>query len=384
MIPEQRSGKPDFQLFVLSLLLIGFGLIMVFSSSHSTALMSKTFHCDALYFTKRQLCFAFLGLICMFFVMNVHYTTFKRWMIPLFLMTLFLLVFVLFQGKLNGAKSWIRFGPVGLQPSEVGKLSTILYLATLITKKGERFRDFRKGYLPAITVVGFVAGLIMLQPDLGACIILVAACTLVIYCGGASMKHILTSFLLFVIGVTLSIGVSYLISLVIGDHTQSTTSNYKVGRIKAFVDPFADASGYGFNVIRSLASIGDGGWFGTGIGQGTLKLHYLPNAYTDFIFSVIGQELGFIGTALFLLVYLYFILRGITVSLRCPDPFGTLVGMGIMGLIAIQAFINIGGVTNTIPLTGVTLPLISYGGSSLAVTMIGIGIVLSISKTNPK
>jgi cell division protein FtsW len=203
------------------------------------------------------------------------------------------------------------------------------------------------------------------------------------------MKHILGSILLVALGGALAFGASALFSSMSPDtpSVDSTTTatakqNYKIGRIQAFLDPLSDPTDGSLNLYRSLVAIGDGGITGSGIGQGTMKLHYLPNAYNDFIFSVIGEELGFIGSALFLLVYLYFIWRGIIVSLRCPDPFGTLVGIGIMGLIAIQAFINIGGVTQTIPVTGVTLPFISYGGTSLFVMMVAMGIVLSISRTN--
>lgn len=198
----------------------------------------------------------------------------------------------------------------------------------------------------------------MLQPDFGTTFILVSTCGLLIYAGGASMKHILGSILLVVLGGALAFGANSLFSSMSpSDTTTATTAvtaeqNYKIGRIQAFLNPLSDINGGSLNLYRSLVAIGDGGMTGSGIGQGTMKLHYLPNAYNDFIFSVIGEELGFIGSALFLLVYLYFIWRGIIVSLRCPDPFGTLVGIGIMGLIAIQAFINIGGVTQTIPVTG--------------------------------
>lgn len=239
-----------------------------------------------------------------------------------------------------------------------------------------------------LIIVGFIAGLIMLQPDFGTCFILVSTCGLVIYAGGASMKHIMGSILLVVLGAALALGANALFSSMASsdtvDNTTTTeaTQNYKIGRIQAFLNPLSDTTGGSLNLYRSLVAIGDGGITGSGIGQGTMKLHYLPNAYNDFIFSVIGEELGFVGTALFLLVYLYFIWRGIIVSLRCPDPFGTLVGIGIMGLIAIQAFINIGGVTQTIPVTGVTLPFISYGGTSLFVMMVAMGILLSISRTN--
>ncbi|MHA7579873.1 putative lipid II flippase FtsW [Paenibacillus vandeheii] len=386
---KTKRGTPDFQLLILTLLLVGFGLVMVFSSSSSIAIANKSFNNDALYFTKKQLMWAVIGLVGMFFAMNIRFNKYKKLYAPFFLFTTVLLLIVLVSGKvLNGARSWIHIFGFSIQPAEFAKIAIILYLAALITKKGERFRDLKTGYIPVLVIVGFIAGLIMLQPDFGTCFILVATCGLVIYAGGASMKHIMGSILLVVLGAALALGANALFSSMASSDTVDNTTtteaaqNYKIGRIQAFLDPLSDTTGGSLNLYRSLVAIGDGGITGSGIGQGTMKLHYLPNAYNDFIFSVIGEELGFVGTALFLLVYLYFIWRGIIVSLRCPDPFGTLVGIGIMGLIAIQAFINIGGVTQTIPVTGVTLPFISYGGTSLFVMMVAMGILLSISRTN--
>lgn len=386
---KTKRGTPDFQLLILTLLLVGFGLVMVFSSSSSIAIASERFNNDALYFTKKQLVWAIIGLFGMFFAMNIRFNKYKKLYAPFFLITTVMLVIVLISGAvLNGARSWIHIFGFSLQPAEFAKIAIILYLSALITKKGEKFRVFKTGYFPVLFIVGFIAGLIMLQPDFGTTFILVSTCGLLIYAGGASMKHILGSILLVVLGGSLAFGVNSLFSSASpSDATTAATAvtaeqNYKIGRIQAFLDPLSDINGGSLNLYRSLVAIGDGGMTGSGIGQGTMKLHYLPNAYNDFIFSVIGEELGFIGSTLFLLVYLYFIWRGIIVSLRCPDPFGTLVGIGIMGLIAIQAFINIGGVTQTIPVTGVTLPFISYGGTSLFVMMVAMGILLSISRTN--
>ncbi|WP_145408454.1 putative lipid II flippase FtsW [Paenibacillus xylanexedens] len=385
---KTKRGTPDFQLLILTLLLVGFGLVMVFSSSSSIAIASERFNNDPLFFTKKQLMWALIGVVGMFFAMNIRFNKYKKLYAPFFLFTTVMLLLVLISGKvLNGARSWIHIFGFSVQPAEFAKIAIILYLAALITKKGERFRDLKTGYFPVLIIVGFIAGLIMLQPDFGTCFILVSTCGLVIYAGGASMKHIMGSVLLVVLGGALAFGANALFSSMSSpdDATSTITeakANYKIGRIQAFLNPLSDPTDGSLNLYRSLVAIGDGGITGSGVGQGTIKLHYLPNAYNDFIFSVIGEELGFLGSTLFLLVYLYFIWRGIIVSLRCPDPFGTLVGIGIMGLIAIQAFINIGGVTQTIPVTGVTLPFISYGGTSLFVMMVAMGIVLSISRTN--
>ncbi|MDQ0193139.1 putative lipid II flippase FtsW [Paenibacillus wynnii] len=371
-----KKGTPDFQLLILTLLLVGFGVIMVFSSSSSLY-----FRGDPLYFLKRQLVWVVLGSFVMFTVMNIHYSRFKKWYAPIFIITLILLLMVASTERINGAKSWLSIGSLGIQPTELAKISIILYLSALITKKGERLRDFRTGYIPVMVIVGIVAGLIMMQPDLGSCLILVATSGLVVFAGGASLKHILASIVLLVLGAGLVLGAKTVVDSFSPVQEKSVAEqDYKKGRIEAFIDPYDDPKGTGYNIIQSLTALGQGGVSGAGFGQSVQKLNYLKNPETDFIFAVMGEELGFVGTALFLLIYLYFIWRGILIALRCPDPFGTLVGIGIMGWIAIQAFVNIGGVTKTIPLTGVTLPFISYGGSSMLVMMLSMGIMLSISR----
>jgi len=384
--PQPNKGTPDFQLLILTLLLVGFGLVMVFSSSSSLAVANDKFNNDALFFTKRQFISVAIGIVLMFITMNIPYHKYKKLFIPFFVVTIVMLALVPYLGQLvNGARSWYRIGPLSIQPTEFAKLATILYLAALITKKGERLRDLKKGFIPVMMIAGGVAGLIMMQPDFGSCMILVGTCGLIIYAGGASMKHIMGSIGLFVLGAGIVLGMSSLIdSLSHSDTPTAATQNYKKDRISVFLDPFEDADGAGYNLIQSLTAIGQGGVTGSGFGQSIQKLHYLPNSYNDFIFAVIGEEFGFIGTAFFLLFYLYFIWRGILISLRCPDPFGTLVGIGVMGLISIQAFINIGGVTQTIPLTGVTLPFISYGGSSTLVMLMSMGVLLSISRESNK
>ncbi|KGE16692.1 putative lipid II flippase FtsW [Paenibacillus wynnii] len=371
-----KKGTPDFQLLILTLLLVGFGVIMVFSASSSLY-----FRGDPLYFLKRQLVWVVLGSFVMFTVMNIHYSRFKKWYAPIFIITLILLLMVASSERINGAKSWLSIGTLGIQPTELAKISIILYLSALITKKGERLRDFRTGYIPVMVIVGIVAGLIMMQPDLGSCLILVATSGLVVFAGGASLKHILASIVLLVLGAGLVLGTKTVIdSFSPAQEKSAAEQDYKKGRIEAFINPYEDPKGTGYNIIQSLTALGQGGVNGAGFGQSVQKLNYLKNPETDFIFAVMGEELGFAGTALFLLIYLYFIWRGILIALRCPDPFGTLVGIGIMGWIAIQAFVNIGGVTKTIPLTGVTLPFISYGGSSMLVMMLSMGIMLSISR----
>ncbi|MEF3309907.1 putative lipid II flippase FtsW [Paenibacillus sp. GYB004] len=371
---EQRRGTPDFLLLLLTFLLVGFGLVMVFSASSVTALAKEKFGNDPLYFVKKQAIFAVAGTVGMFFLMNIPYRRLKPLLRPGFMVVLVMLVLVPFIGfEVNGARSWFNLpgGMGSLQPSEFAKVGVILYLSLLITKKGERFRDLKNGLLPAVIIVGIVAGLIMLQPDFGSTMILVLAASLVIVVGGANLKHIFLA-----VGSITVIAAIFLAGYLIS----ADSLGYRMDRIACYLDPWFDQQSSCYQLVQSLYAFGHGELTGAGFGQSIQKMHYLPEAHNDFIFAIIGEEFGFIGTVLFLLLYLAFLWRGFIVALRCTDLFGSLAGTGIVGLIAIQALVNMGGVTGTIPMTGVTLPFISAGGSSLSVTMASIGILLSISR----
>jgi cell division protein FtsW len=373
MNPPQR-GTPDFILLFLTFALIGFGLVMVFSASYSI-----TYQDDPLSFTKRQMLFAVLGTIVMFIMMNTSYQQIKKLFVPFFLFVLILLILVLIIGEeRNGARSWFGIGPFGGQPTEFAKIGIILYLSVMITRKGEKLKDFRTGLLPILIMVGLVGFLIMLQPDLGSCVILLLTASVVIIVGGARKKHI---FWLTTIATSVLVTV-ILVELWIAH--QINEPSYRLRRLLSYLNPWEDPLDSGHQLIQSWYALGHGGLTGAGFGQSIQKLHYLPYAHNDFIFAIIGEELGFIGAAIFLLVYILFMWRGLLVSLRCSDVTGTLVGTGIVGMIGIQALINIGGVIGAIPITGVTLPFISFGGSSLLATMFAVGILLSISRENNK
>lgn len=367
-------GTPDFLLLILTLLLVGFGLVMVFSASSSMAGVSAKYGNDALYFTKRQLMWAGLGTFIMFIAMNVPYTKFKKWFAPFLLLTIGMLIAVLIVGDVrNGARSWFGIGGFGIQPTEFAKLAIILYLAAIIAKKDEKFREFQRGLLPVMIVIGFIAFLIMLQPDLGSCIILLMCAASIILAGGSNLKHVFLSGCV-LLGIA-GLGTSLMLLI-----NPDFIGEYRIARFTAFLDPLADEKGTGYHLTRSLEAFGHGGLFGAGLGNSVQKLFYLPYAYNDFIFAVIAEELGFIGTTVFLLFYMLFLWRALIVALRCPDIYGTLVGIGIVSMIAIQALVNMGGVSGAIPVTGVTLPFISYGGSSMLMTLLGMGILLSISR----
>jgi cell division protein FtsW len=373
--PESgQRGTPDFLLLILTLLLVGFGLIMVFSASSSMAVTKEMYNNDSLYFVKKQLLFVGMGTLIMLVLMNIHFAKYKKLFMLFFIGTLILLMIVPFVADLrNGARSWIDIGGFSIQPTEFAKLAIILYLAAIIAKKDEKFRDFKRGLLPVMIVVGFFAFLIMLQPDFGSTAILVMCASAIVIAGGSNLKHILLSSAVLIGLAALGTSFYFLIN-------PEASFGFRGDRFTSFLDPFADQQGNGFHLIRSLEAFGHGGLWGAGLGNSVQKLFYLPYAYNDFIFAVIAEELGFIGTTIFILFYIFFLWRALIVSLRCPDIYGTLVGIGLVSLIAIQALINMGGVSGAIPITGVTLPFISYGGSSMLTLLTGMGILLSISR----
>ena len=366
-------GRPDFLLLIFTLLLVGFGLVMVFSASSNLAVTSDAYGRDALYFTKRQLLWVALGSVLLLTLMNIPYTAFKRGFILFFIPVVVMLALVPFIGKeVNGARSWFGIGSLGIQPTEFAKLAIILYLGSIITKKGEKFREFKRGLLPVMVIVGGICGMIMLQPDLGSCLVLAVSAGMIIIAGGANLKQV------FLAGVIVSMVVALFVA--VSMVTSPDEWAYRIDRFTAYLDPWQDEQGSGYHLIRSLEALGHGGLTGAGFGHSVQKLKYLPFPYNDFIFAIIAEEFGFIGSVLFLLAYLFFIWRGLLIALRCPDIYGTIVGVGIMSLIAMQTIINIGGVIGAIPITGVTLPRISYGGSSMLVTLASLGVLLSISR----
>ncbi|HZG84501.1 putative lipid II flippase FtsW [Paenibacillus sp.] len=368
----ERRGTPDFFLLFMTILLVGFGIVMVFSASGPEAAYQ---HGDALFYTKKQIAAAGLGLVLMLTLMNIPYLKWKKGYLPFFFVVLGLLLFVLGQDAGNKPKSWIDLGFFSLQPAEFAKLSIILYLASLITRKGEKFERFRSGLLPVALVVGFVGGLILMQPDFGTTVVFLSCSAIVIVAGGANLRHLLLGVVALAVAGALFFG-----GQLIGGGDDEP--GYKAKRFECYLNPWDDPQGWCWQHVQADMAFGHGGLTGAGFGQSVQKLFYLPEAQNDFIFAIIGEEFGFLGVSAFLLLYVAFLWRGIIVSLRCSDPFGTLVGIGIIGMFGIQAFINIGGVTRTIPMTGITLPFISAGGSSLLVSLMSMGILLSVSRDN--
>lgn len=357
-------GKPDFWLIASILGLLTIGIVMVYSAGSVLAFHN---YGDSFYFVKRQLLFAGLGLAAMFFMMNFDYRILKKYSKVLLLVCFGLLVIVLIPGigvVRGGARSWLGISSFGIQPSEFMKLGMILFLSYLLSKEDYRITHFTRGLLPPLGMIGAAFGLIMLQPDLGTGTVMFGASLLIVFTAGARIKHLA--------GLA-ALGVLGFVGLILA-------APYRLQRITAFLDPWSDPLGAGYQIIQSLYAIGPGGLAGLGLGMSRQKYSYVPEPQTDFIFSILAEELGFIGGLLVLTLFLILVWRGMRVAMTVDDLFGSLLAVGIVGMVGIQVVINIGVVIGLMPVTGITLPLISYGGSSLTLMLTALGILLNISR----
>lgn len=359
-----KKTTPDFILVIVILALLSLGLIMVYSAS---AVWADYRFDDSFYFAKRQLLFAIIGLIAMFFIMNIDYWAWRSWSKVILITCFVLLIAVLIPGignVRNGSRSWIGVGAFSIQPSEFMKLAMIIYLAKFLSENQKNITSFKKGLVPSLGLVFTAFALIMLQPDLGTGTVMVGTCLIMIFVSGARIAHF--------IGLGL-IGLAGFVGLI-------AAAPYRIKRITAFLDPWEDPLGSGFQTIQSLYAIGPGGLFGLGLGQSRQKFFYLPEPQTDFIFAILVEELGFIGGAFVLLLFALLLWRGIRTALNAPDLYGSFLAVGIISMVAFQVMINIGVVINLIPVTGITLPFFSYGGSSLTLMLMAMGILLNISR----
>nr|WP_018754966.1 putative lipid II flippase FtsW [Paenibacillus terrigena] len=360
----KSRGRPDFLLLFVTIALVGFGLLMIFSASTPIAMIK---HDSPWHYVMKQGIFALIGLFVMLFFMNIPYRWWKKTAPFLLLFALIALILVLIFGvNINGARRWFVLGGFNLQPAEFTKLSMIVYLSAIISRKGEHIRKFRKGLLPIFIMIGILLLLVMKQPDFGTVLILLCIAATIIVIGGVDLRHI------FLLSLGLIPVFIYL----------AVSKSYRLQRITSFLNPIDNPQGSGYQLIQSLYALGHGSMTGTGLGKSVQKLFYLPEAHTDFIFAVVGEEFGFVGSFAFIMVFFLFIWRGINAALKSDDPFGIMLGMGIVMMICIQFLLNIGAVTGSLPITGVPLPFISYGGSSLILCLASTGILLSISRDN--
>lgn len=362
-MPKARSA-PDVYILLATLGLLGIGIVMVYSAS---AVLAFHEYGDSFYYLKRQLIFAGLGLVAMYFTMNLDYWVLKKYAKIGLIVCFVLLVIVLIPGigvVRGGARSWLGIGSFGIQPSEFMKLAMVVFMAKYLSDNQASLSKFTTGLMPPLGLLGLAFGLIMLQPDLGSGAVLVGSTLIIIYTAGARISHLA--------GLGF-VGLAGFVGLIL-------TAPYRMKRITGFLDPWSDPLGSGYQIIQSLYAIGPGGLIGLGLGASRQKHSYLPEPQTDFIFSIVAEELGFIGGALVLLLFLLLVWRGMRTAITAPDTFGSLLAVGIIGIFAVQVFINIGVVIGMLPVTGITLPLISAGGSSLTLLLTAIGILLNVSR----
>lgn len=360
----KARSAPDMWMLISILLILAIGLVMVYSAS---AVLAFHDYGDKFYYVKRQILFAALGIGALIVTMNADYWVWKKWAKFGLLVCFGMLLIVLIPGVgvvRGGARSWLGISSFGIQPSEFMKLAMVIFLAKLLSERQQTVTQFTKGLLPPLGLLGLAFGLIMLQPDLGTGAVMIGASLLIIYTAGARLRHL---------GSLALVGVAGLVGLILA-------APYRLQRITAFLDPWADPLGAGYQSIQSLYAIGPGGLVGLGLGMSRQKFNYLPEPQTDFIFSILSEELGFIGGATIILLFGILLWRGMRTAIAAPDSFGSLLAVGIIGIVAVQVFINIGVVIGMLPVTGITLPLVSYGGSSLTLLLTALGILLNISR----
>ncbi|AIM17561.1 FtsW/RodA/SpoVE family cell cycle protein [Neobacillus sedimentimangrovi] len=360
----------DYSLIITILLLCSFGLVMIYSASMASAVQRYGVESD--FFYQKQKIWLLLFLIIFVFMALIPYKImhFKKIMVAIVLVSLLALAgLFLFGNVAGGARSWYVLGSFKFQPAEFVKLAVIIYLSSVYAKKQSYINHFNKGVLPPLVYLFIVFVLITLQPDFGTASIIVMIAGTVIICSGMSLKNIVKLLLLVLV---------MLLPIVIASWGK-IFSEEQISRFTAMENPFADEQDTGFHLANSYIAIGSGGVNGLGLGKSIQKLGYLPESHTDFIMAIIAEELGIWGVGFVILLLSYIVLRGIYIGLQCKDPFGSLLAIGISSMIGIQSFINLAGVSGVIPLTGVPLPFISYGGSSLLMLAAASGILVNVS-----
>jgi cell division protein FtsW len=338
------------------------GLIMVFSASGVVAEMKYS---DSTHYLQRQIIWMILGFCILFVGSQIDYRQWKQWVPWIVMGCVGGLLLVLAVGpQINGARRWLTFGFFSIQPTEMAKLAVVLYLAAFLANPTRRITDWRRGFLPPVAVVSSLCLLIVVEPDLGSIVVIGLVFVCMMFLAGARLRHLAC------LGLPMILGFFALIVF----------SPERWERFTTFLNPFQDREGAGYQLVQSILALENGGVFGVGLGQGKQKLLYLPEAHTDFVLALVGEELGLIGTLGLLGLFVILVLKGFRVAALAPDVFGRYLALGITLLLTMQAMINAGVVSGMLPTKGLTLPLVSYGGSSLLTTMLAIGILLSIAR----
>ena len=361
IIKDQRPVDYTFVAIVLALLT--YGLIMVFSASSATAHYRMN---DTFYFIKKQFFFAMIGLVGMYIVSLIHYKFYYRFALPILGISAFLLLVVLtpLGVSVNGAQRWLGFGSFTFQPSEIAKFAIVIFLAKSLPENKDLLEKFWGGFVVYLAIIGVVAGIILLEPHMSGAMIIIGVGIVMLFVAGAKIRHFL-----YMAGPAVA-GVLGLIVM----------APYRMKRLTTFLDPFSDMLGSGFQIVQSLYAIGSGGLFGLGLGQSRQKFLYLPEPQNDFIFSIICEELGFIGAVLVVVLFVALIWKGIQIAIKAPDTFSSMLVTGIISLIAVQVILNIAVVTSSMPATGIPLPFFSYGGTSLVILLAGMGMILNVTR----
>jgi cell division protein FtsW len=352
---------------VLTFILVAIGVGMIYSAS---AVMAQKRFGDSTYFLTRQLLWFAVGLALLLVVARLDHRSLRAWALPLLLIGLIGVIAVLIPHvgiMVKGARRWLRFGSLTIQPAELAKVGVILYLAHYLAKKGNRIGDFRRGFLPPLMVVGVITGLVVIEPDLGTAAVIGLVALGLLFVGGARLGHLA------------GIGLAALCALYI----LIMRAPYRRQRMASFLDPWSDPTGAGFQVTQSFLALGGGGPFGVGLGEGRQKLFYLPEPHTDFVLSALGEELGFVGAAAVVLLLGLFVAKGLMIAMTATDPFGRYLALGVSFMVGFHTLINVGVITGLLPTKGLPLPFLSYGGSSLVVNMVGTGILMSVSRDRP-
>lgn len=362
---QAACGSIDYPFLIIVMLLLGIGLIMVFSSSYASAYYKNL---PSTYYFIRQGMFAVAGIIIMFLVGAMDYRRFRPLSPVLLIVSILLLILVLFIGVgLYGEKRWIDFGFTTFQPSELAKVAIIFFFASLISVYSDKMNTFRYGVLPFILILGIIAFLMYLEPHLSGAILILGVGAVMMFVGGTHWAWFAGS-----IGIGVTAG-AFAISFI----------DYARKRVEVWFNPFADPRGKGYQIIQSLYAIGSGGLLGLGFGNSRQKYLYLPEAHNDFIYAIVCEELGFIGAMIVILLFAMLIIRGYWIAMHARDKFGALLVTGITTQIALQVFLNIGVVTGVLPVTGAALPFFSYGGTALLILLAEMGVVLSVSRHMP-
>ena len=365
---ELARGPIDLPFFVLVMLLLGIGLVMLLSASFPSA-YDETDGANPLYYFSRQAVFAVMGLAAMIFIGKINYQRFRALGKPLLYLSIIFLILVLIPGvgiTRNNATRWLGVPGTSLQfqPSEIAKVAVVIYFADSISKKKDKMRSFRYGILPYALILVVLGGLVLLEHHLSGALLIFGVGAAMMLVGGINWAWVGGA-------VGAAAGLMYLVLFVVG---------YNQSRITSWLDPWADAQGSGYQLSQSLLAIGSGGLLGVGLGKSQQKFYYLPEEHNDFIFAIVCEELGLIGAAIIMALFAALILRGFWIALHARDRFGSLMVVGIITLMGVQTFLNIGVVTGLLPTTGISLPFFSYGGTALSIQLAEMGIVLSVSR----